>query len=189
MAVRHSEGLQVLPMADTQELHLSQMTAFLWVMQVVLIFHYSIVFVDDLDSLLILLGHGVLSAYSTKVEWNLVTVRCRGRQLSVVLDEVDVPVVRPSIGLFPFLDYRLGDLSEARQFPASDEAICPHHCKHLIVICEHQREQFLTVRLNATLLGERIGIIDVDALLFDCKEVVAALGILDDVGIPQLNLL
>ena len=80
-------------MADPQELDLGQMTTFLWVMQVVLILHDSVVLVDDLDSLLILLGHGVLSAYSTKVEWNLVTVRCRGRQLSIVLDEVDVSVV------------------------------------------------------------------------------------------------
>ena len=61
-------------MADPQELHLGQMTNFLWVVQVILIFYDSVVLVDDLDSLLILLGHGVLSADSTKVEWNLVTV-------------------------------------------------------------------------------------------------------------------
>ena len=81
------------------------------------------------------------------------------------------------------------DLSEARQFPASNKAIGSHHSKHLIVVCEHQREQLLTVRLNATLLSERVGIIDVDALLFDGEEVVASLGVLDDVGIPQLDLL
>ena len=52
-------------MADLQEFDLGQMTTFLRVMQVVLIFHDSVVLVDDLDSLLILLGHGVLSAYST----------------------------------------------------------------------------------------------------------------------------
>ena len=80
-------------MADPQELDLGQMTTFLWVMQVVLILHDSVVLVDDLDSLLILLGHGVLSADSAEVEWNLVAVRCRGRQLSIVLDEVDVSVV------------------------------------------------------------------------------------------------
>ena len=57
------------------------------------------------------------------------------------------------------------------------------------MVSEHQREQLLTVRLNATLLSERVGIIDVDALLFDGEEVVASLGVLDDVGIPQLDLL
>ena len=80
-------------MADPQELDLGQMTTFLWVVQVVLILYDSVVLVDDLDSLLILLGHGVLCADSAEVEWNLVAVRCRGGQLSVILDEVDVPVV------------------------------------------------------------------------------------------------
>ena len=42
------------------------------------------------------------------------------------------------------------------------------------MVCEHQREQLLTVGLNTTLLGERVGIIDVDALLLDCEEVVAS---------------
>ena len=80
-------------MADPQELHLGQMTNFLWVVQVILIFYDSVVLVDDLDSLLILLGHGVLCADSAEVEWNLVAVGSRGGQLSVILDEVDVPVV------------------------------------------------------------------------------------------------
>ena len=66
----------------------------------------------------------------------------------------------------------------------SDKAIGSHHSKHFVVVSEHQREQLLTVRLNATLLGERVGIIDVDALLFDGEEVVASFGVLDDVGIP-----
>ena len=80
-------------MADSQEFDLGQMTTFLRVMQEVLIFHDSVVLVDDLDSLLILLSHGVLSAYSTEVEWNLHSIGCRRGQLSIVLDEVDVPVV------------------------------------------------------------------------------------------------
>ena len=140
------------------------MTTLLWIMQEVLIFHNSVVLVNDLNSLLILLGHGILSANSTKIKWNLVPVRCRGWKLSIILNEVNVPVVWPSVGLFSFFSHRLGDFSKTWQFPASNKAIGSHDCEHFIVICEDQREQFLTVGLNATLLGERIGIIDVDAL-------------------------